>query len=364
MSTQQPLTTYLAASCPASLEAATVTSPFLELAAKGQITKHALSQWLTQDRLYAQCYIRFAGSLLSKVRLPIQHGNTSTPRLYERIMDILIDALVNVRQELELFGRVADKYGLDLISVSDEQHHKVYQHCCFFKYPSDKSNNNNNDHDGDGSGTTSNSSPCPNSYINVNASATTAAATSITTTLEDIRTGHDAESSAGPAGDISRGCNVFHGPNPITKAYTDLFMSAASSGVSLLEGMVVLWATEVCYLRAWRHVRKTSDETMHQSYGDVDLVGDAGLGAVPSRRGEHASFMFDADSDGGALRETLVPNWSSDDFAAFVERIGNAVDELAGQEIKGAEQIEIMRGRCLEWWRQILWLEEKFWPDV
>jgi hypothetical protein len=37
------------------------------------------------------------------------------------------------------------------------------------------------------------------------------------------------------------------------------------------------------------------------------------------------------------------------------------LDEMAGQ-IKGAEEAEIMRGRCLEWWRQVVWLEERFWP--
>jgi len=33
-------------------------------------------------------------------------------------------------------------------------------------------------------------------------------------------------------------------PNPITKAYLDLFVASAAPGVSLLEGMVVLWATQ------------------------------------------------------------------------------------------------------------------------
>ncbi|OCL02943.1 heme oxygenase-like protein, partial [Glonium stellatum] len=33
-------------------------------------------------------------------------------------------------------------------------------------------------------------------------------------------------------------------PNPITRAYLDLFLSASSSSASLLEGMVVLWGTE------------------------------------------------------------------------------------------------------------------------
>lgn len=33
-------------------------------------------------------------------------------------------------------------------------------------------------------------------------------------------------------------------PNPITRAYLDLFISCSSPSASLLEGMVVLWATE------------------------------------------------------------------------------------------------------------------------
>lgn len=33
-------------------------------------------------------------------------------------------------------------------------------------------------------------------------------------------------------------------PSPITKAYIDLLMSAADTRSTLLEGMVVLWATE------------------------------------------------------------------------------------------------------------------------
>ncbi|KAJ6071925.1 hypothetical protein N7499_009939 [Penicillium canescens] len=124
-----------------------------------------------------------------------------------------------------------------------------------------------------------------------------------------------------------------------TRAYIDMFMSAGSAGVSVLEGLAVLWATEVCYLRAWRfaagYMRQNVDEKQ-------DYKGDA---------------------DGGALREKFIANWSSDEFEVFVNSIGDVVDEMAGQ-LKGAEETELMRGRCLEWWKQILWLEERFWPKV
>jgi thiaminase len=118
-----------------------------------------------------------------------------------------------------------------------------------------------------------------------------------------------------------------------------MFMSAGSAGVSVLEGMAVLWATEVCYLRAW----KFAAGCMRQH---VDEKQD-----------------YKSDADGGALREKFIANWSSDEFEGFVNSIGDVVDEMAGQ-LKGAEEIELMRGRCLEWWKQIVWLEERFWPNV
>lgn len=78
---------------------------------------------------------------------------------------------------------------------------------------------------------------------------------------------------------------------------------------------------------------------------------------------EDRNTDYKKDADGGALREKFIGNWSSAEFEEFVNRIGDVVDEMAGQ-IKGAEELEIMRGRCLEWWRQIVWLEENFWPNA
>jgi thiaminase len=72
---------------------------------------------------------------------------------------------------------------------------------------------------------------------------------------------------------------------------------------------------------------------------------------------------YRGDADGGALRGHFIDNWSSVEFEAFVDSIGDVLDEMAGQ-IKGVEEAEIMRTRCLEWWKQIVWLEERFWPDL
>ncbi|KAF7121901.1 hypothetical protein CNMCM5793_009455 [Aspergillus hiratsukae] len=268
-----PLTTHLLniSTCPLSNA---TTAPFLQQAGRGLISKPLLSQWLSQDRLYAQSYIRFIGLLLSKIRLPPHNPDASKPRTAtaeHRAMEVLIDALVNIRTELQFFEDTADEFGLDLtalpVAMEDEERERG----------------------------------------------------------ECVRGEDRAEES-------------YFGPNRITQAYIDMFMSAGSGAVSLLEGLVVLWATEACYLQAWRFA--------------------ASCGA--SRKGGDNP---EQDADGGALRTRFIPNWTSPEFEAFVRRIGDVVDELAGQ-IKGAEERENVMGRCVQWWRQVVWLEERFWPVV
>ncbi|RAL15365.1 putative transcription regulator PAB1642 [Aspergillus homomorphus CBS 101889] len=125
---------------------------------------------------------------------------------------------------------------------------------------------------------------------------------------------------------------------PTTQAYTDLFISAGSAGSSLLEGLVVLWATEVCYLTVWRNVRAAM--------------------ALNSQNQQE-----DADADGGALREKLVPNWTCAEFEEFVEGITALVDAVAEREVRIFGEEEVVE-RCARWWRQVVWLEGRFWPDV
>jgi Putative transcription activator len=258
----EPLSTYLLSHFPSSFHRAT-THPFLLSAGRGTLSKKTLSQWLSQDRLYGQSYIRFIGLLLSKIVIP-QHNpdiaKIRTPSTEERIFHALTEALVNIRRELGFFEDVAEKYDLDLTAVPEREEGEE----------------------------------------------------------ED-----------------KKGWQIF-GPNHITKAYIDLFMAAGSAGTSLLEGLTVLWATEWCYLSAWRFAK--GQQTEEQEGEEEDL-------------------------DGGALRGELIPNWSSGEFEEFVVLIRDAMDELAGR-LKGAEEAERERGKCLGWWRQVLWLEERFWPDV
>ncbi|XRM37183.1 hypothetical protein ABZX51_000669 [Aspergillus tubingensis] len=244
------LTTHLLNLNPSALHTST-THPFLHSAGTSTLPKATLSAWLSQDRLYAQSYVRFIGLLLSKIRLPYT-TTTKTPAPVEsRILSLLTSALLNIQRELTFFETVAAEYNLDL------------------------------------------QVPPP-------------------------------------------GATTF-GPSEATHAYTDLFLSSGSSGVTLLEGLVVLWATEICYYKAWGYAR--------------------GVMEKENKGGEGSN-----DADGGALRVQFIPNWTSEEFGRFVDEIAGLVDEVAAG-VANSEREELL-GRCERWWRQVVWLEGMFWPEV
>lgn len=238
------LTHHLLALSQPSFVAAT-QHPFLHAAGNGTLSKHALSAWLSQDRLYAQSYIRFIGLLLSKTRLP--SSKTIRSSLQWRITDMLIEALTNIRREIQLFERTAAHYDLDLQTPWEGQ--------------------------------------------------------------ESFEI------------------------NTVTRGYVDLFMSAAGPGTSLLEGLVVLWATEKCYFEAWTYAGRLRQE---------------------------GKFKQGDGADGGVLGKELIPNWTSAEFAAFMGTVGGLVDELG--KVEGVMENDEERRRCEEVWWQVLWLEERFWP--
>ncbi|KAJ5953189.1 hypothetical protein N7454_000085 [Penicillium verhagenii] len=377
MSSQGPLTTWLLESSPQSLTRAT-NHPFLAAAGRGTLPKPILSQWLSQDRLYAQSYIRFMGQLLSKIRLDARSSNPRASQAStadQQAVDILIDALVNIRTELRFFESTAKEYGLDLSAISVDE-----GGLCLAV-------------NGSGCITTSagisttGSGSCPGFTGAAGQMGGKVIGSSKTggygTSKDELDSGdsirhrlcvEQGECQVQSAGDVchasaagvknknpiaftpegepvvpsgaggrpaslepqERGGPVFFAATRITRAYIDMFMSAGSAGVPVIEGLTVLWATEVCYLRAWKYA----------------------AAFLKAREGKDDGAR---DADGGALREKFIPNWSSDEFEAFVDRIGEVLNTLASQ-CKGAEECEMMRGRCLEWWRQVVWLEQRFWP--
>lgn len=298
------LTTHLKTTHPPTPQA--IAHPFLTAAGKGTIPTHLLSAWLAQDRLYAQTYIRFIGHLLSKINLPVLPSSTSRshhPSSSSEKEDKNQEKEKAKEKKTEAHQKAASTLSACLSNILTE--------LSFFDSVADEYNLDLTPY-------TSFPPPSPSP---------------LTT----------------PSPSENR--EKKKGPNPTTQSYTDLFIaSSASPTASLLEGLVVLYATEFCYLRAWRHAEAVLSERLRGGGGEGGGGGE--------------------DADGGALRR-LIPNWASGEFEAFVERIGEVVDLVAEGEIPsasfgggGGEDVDDMLGRCEKWWRQVVWLEERFWPDV
>ncbi|KKY19733.1 putative transcription regulator [Phaeomoniella chlamydospora] len=95
-------------------------SEFLALAGQGKLPLPQLSQWLSQDRLYAEAYLRFIGGVLSRIHLPINPpGDGRTQDTLEwRILRTLQSALDGIVRELAFFEATAKDYGIDLAATS------------------------------------------------------------------------------------------------------------------------------------------------------------------------------------------------------------------------------------------------------
>lgn len=114
-----------------------------------------------------------------------------------------------------------------------------------------------------------------------------------------------------------------------TRAYQDMFAGAGAPNQSILIGMTALWATEKCYLEAWKYALSFKDE-------------------VPEEKKTHV------------LHTTLIPNWTCDEFEEFVVCIEKLLDELAADIDQGSTEWV----KCEQVWEQVLWAEENFWPKV
>ncbi|KAI0382055.1 heme oxygenase-like protein [Hypomontagnella monticulosa] len=235
-------------------------SQFLALAGQGQLPPEVLSEWLSQDRLYAQAYIRFAGGLISRIRLPTKvEGQDTSKTLQWRILSLLQTAMSGVTRELQFFEETAKKYGLDLEATAE--------------------------------------------------------------------------------GDNLSNKSAGFGPNKVTKDYIDLFDSFTAQphgdrDRTLLDGLVLLWTTEKIYLEAWTYAK------------------------------QQASSNADAqkDLDGGALRKEFIPNWTSEEFQAFVKECQECLDAYAAVQDVDTEEVGAAGSMVL--FKKVLVLEESFWPMV
>jgi len=113
-------------------------------------------------------------------------------------------------------------------------------------------------------------------------------------------------------------------PNQATQRYIQsLSAFGEAPELGLLQGLVLLWATEYCYLSAWKYARS-------------HLQGDQGQN----------------DLDGGALRHKFIPNWTSEEFEQFVAEIAE-VTNLSGEQENAVEGTPTF-ARLYEMWEKVL----------
>lgn len=135
------------------------------------------------------------------------------------------------------------------------------------------------------------------------------------------------EETAEAEGFLDEICHIT--PTVQTRAYQDLFAGATAQGRPLIVGLTVLWATEECYLRAWRYAWSKMDQGMKPKDKDV-------------------------------MQRTFIPNWSSAEFEAFVRRIGGLLNKFGSYCDEGGYEMK----ECEIAFRQVLWAEREFWPKV
>ncbi|KXH38147.1 hypothetical protein CSIM01_10462 [Colletotrichum simmondsii] len=112
------------------------TAAFLSAAARGRVPKPILGRWLANDRLYIHAYIKGTGRFLALLDLPDvvepssrrdvpahdagsptvtdKAADRVTATVTERLLNWLVDALVNVRREERFFIDVAARLGIDV----------------------------------------------------------------------------------------------------------------------------------------------------------------------------------------------------------------------------------------------------------
>lgn len=69
-----------------------------------------------------------------------------------------------------------------------------------------------------------------------------------------------------------------------------------------------------------------------------------------------------SNTHNAALREALIPNWTSPGFSKFVDACKAIVDELANAQTTGNGAVELQS--CELVFKQVVWLWKQMWPEV
>ncbi|PWN52480.1 heme oxygenase-like protein [Violaceomyces palustris] len=120
--------------------------------------------------------------------------------------------------------------------------------------------------------------------------------------------------------------------NPLTRSYIDYMVSLASTR-TYQESLVLLWAMEHLYYKAWSFASSFLPKpTDHQTVGDRRVKG---------------------------AMSQLIPNWSSESFKSFLDSISDLVDRDLGQGWYDLEGPNLKK--LTDVWYNALWFEIRFW---
>ncbi|GAA6061958.1 hypothetical protein JCM10212_002000 [Sporobolomyces blumeae] len=88
-----------------------IEAPFLRAAGRRELSSDKLSEWLTQDRVYALCgYPKFIASCIAALPL----SSAALQRSSQSLLGLFSFALSNIDREVAFFDSLGPKYGLDL----------------------------------------------------------------------------------------------------------------------------------------------------------------------------------------------------------------------------------------------------------
>ncbi|KAF2859392.1 hypothetical protein K470DRAFT_258877 [Piedraia hortae CBS 480.64] len=149
-------------------------------------------------------------------------------------------------------------------------------------------------------------------------------------------------------------------PTPAVRGFCDLFMSASSTSSSLLEGLVLLWATEHFFCVSFQYANtfvQPPNPAASSSYS-VPSFFTPGQSNKPYPTSGHPG----EEGHIAALHEALIHNWTSPNFVRFVSACRSIVDEVANASVSGNGRAEMEA--CERLFSQAIWLWNQIWPQV
>ncbi|KAK0551451.1 hypothetical protein OC845_002163 [Tilletia horrida] len=144
---------------------------------------------------------------------------------------------------------------------------------------------------------------------------------------------------------------------PECEAYLNYMSRIAHTG-TFLEQLTLLWAMEILYYRAWSSAAGARKATTFNTSGSSTSSAASSSGRSDGSSQPGGSTPLDS-AQSEALRN-LINNWSSDDFGAFVEELGNLLDFYGGaSDFTKLDEATLAKVQSV--WRTTVALERGFW---